>query len=85
MTEPVSLDAEREGGAHPRHIRVAHVGNFVRSSVSGVDRTIAGLVTHLGRYGIEPEVWHLSPDYGSVTTFGEVPVKVIRHCPRSRG
>jgi glycosyltransferase involved in cell wall biosynthesis len=79
VTEPdPSQDAAREGGAHPRHIRVAHVGNFVRSSASGVDRTIAGLVTHLGRLGIEPEVWHLSPDHGSVSTRSTESVNVIQ-------
>lgn len=32
-----------------------------------MDRTVVGLVTHLDRYGVLPEVWHLSPSHASMT------------------
>ena len=71
--EGASLGAK----AHGRPIRVAHVGELAVVSASGVDRTVAGLVTHLGRCGIEPEVWHLSPNNGSVSERPAGPVTVF--------
>ena len=58
----------RVSTTHPTadSIRVAHVGELSETSASGVDRTVAGLVTHLGPFGVTPEVWHLSNRYASV-------------------
>lgn len=70
MTEPsVYPGSSPKEGPIPRTVRVAHVAEFNGSgrSASGVDRTVAGLVTHLDQYGIEPEVWHLSPTYRAVS------------------
>jgi glycosyltransferase involved in cell wall biosynthesis len=67
----------RQATGQPSEIRVAHIGAFVGSSASGVDRTLAGLVTHLGRYGIETEVWHLSPPQRSVTERVDGSVRVL--------
>ena len=80
MTEPAIF--ERTSGSHMRNgtIRVAHVGALVGSSASGVDRTLAGLVTHLDRYGIRPEVWELSPRYRAISQRQEGPVRVV-HLP----
>jgi glycosyltransferase involved in cell wall biosynthesis len=57
--------APSEAAAVPS-IRVAHVAELLETSVSGVDRTVAGLVTHLERFGVMPEVWHVSNHYSSV-------------------
>jgi glycosyltransferase involved in cell wall biosynthesis len=57
--------APSEAAAVPS-IRVAHVAELSETSVSGVDRTVAGLVTHLERFGVMPEIWHVSNHYSSV-------------------
>jgi len=64
------------GAAAVPSIRVAHVAELLETSVSGVDRTVAGLVTHLERFGVMPEVWHVSNRYSSVQErrSGSVPV-----------
>ncbi|MGE0294525.1 MAG: glycosyltransferase family 4 protein [Hyphomonadaceae bacterium] len=41
-------------------MRVAHVGNYKPDSPNGVDKTIVGLVRHLGAQKVEVEVWHPS-------------------------
>jgi glycosyltransferase involved in cell wall biosynthesis len=64
-----------------RPIRVAHVAQLDEDAVSGrgrtvsgVDRTVSGLLTHLGAYGVESEFWNLSRASVSVseTTLGSV-------------
>lgn len=80
MTEPAIL--QRTSGNDTRNgtIRVAHVGALAGSSASGVDRTLAGLVAHLDRYGIRPEVWELSPRYRAISHHQEGSVRVV-HLP----
>ena len=64
-------------GAHDQPIRVAHVAGFSETSASGVDRTVAGLVRHLARCGVQPEVWHLSPGHASVKERRAGSVRVV--------
>jgi glycosyltransferase involved in cell wall biosynthesis len=80
MTEPAILERSSGGEMRTRTIRVAHVGALAGSSASGVDRTIAGLVAHLDRYGVQPEVWELSPRYQGISDRKEGSVRVV-HLP----
>jgi glycosyltransferase involved in cell wall biosynthesis len=66
-------------------IRVAHVAEFSETSASGVDRTVAGLVSHLDPYGVEPEVWHVSSNHVSVMQRWVGSVRVIDLPAYSRG
>lgn len=77
--------APSEAAAVPS-IRVAHVAELLETSVSGVDRTVAGLVTHLERFGVMPEVWHVSNHYSSVQErrSGSVRVFELPAYPRMR-
>jgi hypothetical protein len=77
--------AASEAAAVPS-IRVAHVAELLETSVSGVDRTVAGLVTHLERFGVMPEVWHVSNHYSSVQErrSGSVRVFELPAYPRMR-
>jgi glycosyltransferase involved in cell wall biosynthesis len=80
MTEPAIIERTSASGTRTGTIRVAHVGALVGSSASGVDRTIAGLVAHLDRYGVRPEVWELSPRYQAISERQEGSVGVV-HLP----
>lgn len=80
MTEPAIIERTSASETRTGTIRVAHVGALVGSSASGVDRTIAGLVGHLDRYGIRPEVWELSPRHRAISQRQEGSVRVV-HLP----
>lgn len=41
-------------------MRVVHVGNYVTESSIGVDKTVAGFMSWLPRYGVEVEAWHFT-------------------------
>ena len=49
------------GGAAASSIRVAHVGNYNPDSADGTEKTIAGFVKWLPRYGVDVEVWQPDP------------------------
>jgi glycosyltransferase involved in cell wall biosynthesis len=85
VTDTAMQQAPSEAAAVPS-IRVAHVAELSERSASGVDRTVAGLVTHLERFGVMPEVWYVSNRYTSVQErrSGSVRVFELPAHPRMR-
>lgn len=74
-------------------MRVAHVGNYKPDSSNGVDKTIAGLVSHLPPHGVAVEVWHPTQKARSIgqrvedgVTIHDLPVvkKFKGHCAFGR-
>jgi len=63
------------------------VGGVSDANTSDVDRTVAGLVTHLGSHGAQAEVWHLSPSNERVSEqrAGSVRVVELPAYRRARG
>jgi glycosyltransferase involved in cell wall biosynthesis len=55
-----------ETGTAARSIRVAHVAELSDASASGVDRMVSGLLTHLERFDVTTEVWHVSNRHTAV-------------------
>jgi glycosyltransferase involved in cell wall biosynthesis len=77
VNEPAAHERfPREATTRTAPIRVAHVGAFIGSSASGVDRTLAGLVTHLDRCGVQAEVWHPSPRHRFISEHRSGSVRV---------
>lgn len=86
VNEPAAHRSASDDETH-NPIRVAHVAGFSETSASGVDRAVTGLVMHLDRFGVAPEVWELSADHDSVTERQSGPVSVfgLPAHPRARG
>ena len=76
MNEPLGHKGAGTG-LTPGTIRVAHVGALVRSSASGVDRTLEGLVSNLAGQGVETEVWHPSPLNRTISELRSGGVEVV--------